>query len=197
VTTTALFVELIVIGVGGVAWASLAVLSVFGYSWLTFDRATSLTSLVPLLSLTYVFGIVVDRMADQIFRRPSRLLLHRWFTSFEQYQKAKTLVYVESPLRNLIEYNRSRLRICRGWAFNCALLLATFNTFVWYSLPSGAPRMKLALVGSAMILAFGMAVSNAWYQLSKVAFERLAEQAALLSNNSIGSGSTPRDHSNR
>ena len=43
--TTALFVELIVIGVSATAWVAFLVLAIFGYSWLTFERFSSLSTL--------------------------------------------------------------------------------------------------------------------------------------------------------
>jgi hypothetical protein len=180
--TTTLFVELVVIGVGALAWVALTILGLFGYSWLTFDRVTSVTSLVPLLSLTYVLGIVVDRIADRVFEAPSRRLLARWFSSQQDYQHSKDFVYLKSPLRALMEYNRSRLRICRGWAINCIAAVIALNFFVWSQLSSEAPRVKLAVIGSGLLVLFGLGALNAWYQLSIAAYERLFEQAKLLEN---------------
>jgi hypothetical protein len=183
--TTSLFVELIVIGIGALAWVTLAILAVFGYSWLTFDRATSVMGLVPLLSLTYLLGIIVDRIADQIFQRPSRRLLAHWFSSQEEYKHAKDVVYLRSPLRSLMEYNRSRLRICRGWVTNCVAAVLALNLFVWSQLPGDLPRSKLAVTGSVMLVLLGLGTLNAWYQLSIDAYERLFEQAKLLEKEAV------------
>lgn len=65
--TTSLFVELVVIGVGALAWVALLVLSVFGYDWVPLDPLLAAAATVPLLSVVYVLGIVSDRVADLLF----------------------------------------------------------------------------------------------------------------------------------
>jgi hypothetical protein len=179
-TTTSLFVELIVIGVGALGWLTMALLAVFGYGWVDFSKFSSLAGLVPALAVTYVLGIVVDRVADQVFQPMARRLQSRSFATREDYERAQDLVYVKSPLRDLIEYNRSRLRICRGWVVNCVAGLVSLNALVWSQLPQDTPRMKLAVTGTVLLLAVGVGASNAWYQLCIVAYQRLAGQARIV-----------------
>jgi hypothetical protein len=181
-TTTALFVELVVIGVGAVLWVILAVLALFGYSWvtLTFEQATSVTSLVPLLSFAYLLGIIVDRIADQVFAIPASRLRARWFAEAADYYRARDIFYLKAPTRDLAEYNRSRLRICRGWAINCAAAITALNAFVWAQLPNEYPRLKIASMGSVIFLLLCLGALNAWRELSTDAYERLKEQTKLL-----------------
>lgn len=179
---TALFVELVVIGIGAVSWVSLAVLALFGYSWitLTLGQATSVTSLVPLLSFTYLLGIIVDRIADQVFAVPTSRLRAKWFASRKDYYRARDIFYLNAPTRDLAEYNRSRLRICRGWVINSAATIVTLNAFVWAQLPDQVPRLKIASIGTIILLGLGLGAVNAWYQLSVDAFERLKEQTKIV-----------------
>lgn len=113
-STTSLFVELVVIGIGAALWVSLAIFSVFDYTWVPFDKAMSLPAIILGLSLIYVLGIVVDRLADRIFQLRNEPLCRKWFESSEDYHRARTLIYIRSEtLRDLFGYSRSRLRICR------------------------------------------------------------------------------------
>jgi hypothetical protein len=182
--TTSLFVELIVTGVGAFGWVTLAVLTVFGYQWVDLDRLLSLAGLLPVLAValavTYVLGIAVDRVADQVFTPFARRLCSRSFATREDYERAKDIVYIESSLRDLVEYNQSRLRICRGWVVNCAAGLISLNTFVWVQLPESTPRVKLTVAFSVLLLGVGAGALNAWYQLRAVAYQRLAKQAGIL-----------------
>ena len=48
-------------------WVTLLVLSIFGYGWAPLDQLFFLPSLLPILAITYSFGIVTDRVADCLF----------------------------------------------------------------------------------------------------------------------------------
>ena len=68
-STTNLFVELIVIGIGAAIWVVLAALAVFGYSWVPLDQVFSTFAAAPFLGVVYVLGIILDRVADAVFER--------------------------------------------------------------------------------------------------------------------------------
>lgn len=59
-STTNLFVELVVIGVGAAIWIVLLGLAVIGCEWATDIEAVSLVAIVPTLAVVYVLGIVSD-----------------------------------------------------------------------------------------------------------------------------------------
>jgi len=180
-STTNLFVELIVIGVGAVFWIALVILSVFNYTWVPFDKIISLPTLVPALSVIYVLGIVVDRLADWIFHFWAESLCRKWFESLEEYHAARTLIYTRAEsLRDLFEYSRSRLRICRGWALNCILIVSSLNLFIWVRLPADEVRLKLSMFGSLSLGIFALGAWRAWYGLANNEYRRLLEQSTLL-----------------
>src|SRR5437879_6196783 len=132
-STTSFFVELIVIGVGAAIWIVLAVLSIFGVSWLStssFNKDLGFLLVAPALSLVYVLGIITDRAADWVFGPWSRALQRREFENAKEYYRARTIVYTRhESLTDLYEYGRSRLRICRGWALTAVLILIAFDVF--------------------------------------------------------------------
>lgn len=179
--TTNLFVELVVIGVGAAVWVVLLLLSLFGYGWISFDTLLSFPALIPGLAIVYVLGIVIDRIADKIFERWATPLGSQWFKSAEEYRRARMLIYTRSDaLRDLFEYSRSRLRICRGWALNSLFILLTLNLFVWSQMPPESLRWKISFFGTLFSLLFGIGAWRAWYQLVRNEYKRLHEQYTYL-----------------
>ena len=122
--TTDLFVELIVIGVGATMWVALLVLSIFGYAWVSFDHLFALPSLLPILAITYIFGIVTDRIADSLFDKVWKPKLAQQFyqQDGDDYDDRRYVYLRSERLASLLEYGRSRLRICRGWVLNTTLI---------------------------------------------------------------------------
>ena len=125
--TTSFFVELVVIGVAALIWVVLFVLSVFGFDWGMAGKMMSFQAIVPLLSIIYVLGILTDRLADTMFGR--------CFQSSDrdsEYYRARRIVFLRSQrLSDVLEYGRSRLRICRGWSFNAGMMVPAVNLFIW------------------------------------------------------------------
>ncbi len=167
--TTALFVELIVIGFGTAAWLGLAIAAIL-------RRSISLTSVtgkdlaIPLLAIVYVLGIVTDRPVRQVFMgmenharaavfTPTRLLHIKTAAPYldetnlpmemEKFIRARS-----ERLGAKIDYNRSRLRISRAWVLHFALLAATL--LAWNArlraLP-WRPTVALAAIAAALSLA--------------------------------------------
>ncbi len=182
--TTNLFVELVIIGTGAAFWLVFAILTVFGYSWISFDRFVKLFSppmLIPALSVVYILGIVVDRLADVLFRRWDESLMPGMFKTREEYQEAKARLYIKSDsLTKLFEYGRSRIRVCRGWAINAVLIACFLNLFLWLRLPPGDTRLKLSLFGTASMVFVLIGTLSTWYELICNEYERVPKQVALL-----------------
>ncbi len=119
--TTQLFVELLVIGSGAVLWLWLIAAGFMG-TCLSATASDSQVLLVGvLIAVAYLMGILVDRVSRSIFRLPERhyeqtLLLEKRLPPQRDTQR---YVFLHgSSLAPQIEYNRSRLRICRAWCLN-------------------------------------------------------------------------------
>ena len=67
--TTALFVELLVIGFGVGFWLVLLVIAAFGLPGFAASGSTLFFTALPTLATLYVLGIVWDRIADALFQR--------------------------------------------------------------------------------------------------------------------------------
>jgi hypothetical protein len=180
--TTNLFVELVVIGVGAMIWLCLLVIAVFGWKWIPVDQVFSTVALVPLVSLIYLLGIISDRIADSIFERLwVKGLQQQRFASTNDYHLARRQILTGSErLSDLLEYGRSRMRICRGWTLNSILVAITLNLFVWIQLKSDYPRWSLALFGTIAALSFALGAWYTWYKLSVTEYRKVKEQAAFL-----------------
>ncbi|NJN21306.1 MAG: hypothetical protein HC812_09070 [Leptolyngbya sp. RL_3_1] len=83
-STTDLFVELLIIGVGAAIGLFLLVLTVFGYGWLAWDGLLSLPALLPILAIVYVLGIVVDRFSDRLFEKSGMITCFATITPIDK-----------------------------------------------------------------------------------------------------------------
>ena len=187
--TTNLFVELVIIGVSAFSWVLLLVLWLFGHQWVPLDQAFSPTALIPLISIIYLLGIVTDRFADRLFARKSSELKKKYFsddgqgTYLEHYHNARREILLRSArLSELIEYSRSRMRICRGWVFNLPFIMVFANLYIWTNEDLSQTPRRLVL--SALVTFFSLLLAwgaySTWKQLNESGFRKIASQAAYL-----------------
>jgi len=183
-STTNLFVELMVIGVGAFIWLAMFTFSVFGYSWVPIDRLLSPSAAVPILAVIYVLGIISDRIADEVFQWVwSDDLRGSYFQDRREYYNARRLILTRSErLSDLLEYGRSRLRICRGWAFNSILIAISLNTFLWTNLNDEPSIWSFSIFGSVSLLVFALAAWFAWKKLVQNEYRKIKEQAELFTH---------------
>ncbi len=181
-STTNLFVELVVIGVGGGLWASLIVLSLFGWDWVPAEKLFSTEAVIPLLAVVYLLGIVVDRLADVSFDRLfGKRLRRKNFPDDSTYHHARTVILSQSEqLARLLEYGRSRLRICRGWTLNALLAAIALDLFIWTRLGETAPRSALSTFGTATFLLLAVACWFSWRKLTETEYIKTKEQSQFL-----------------
>jgi len=180
--TTELFVELIVIGIGAVIWIVLGTFSIFGYTWIPNDELFSVSTLIPFLSLVYIVGIVTDRIADVLFEAiwvPK--LQKKYYSSSALARDDRRLIYSSNEfLANLIEYGRSRLRICRGWAFNGVLIMQSANFFIATQV-SGRDLQNKLFIWVNLLVGFVAYFSwYSWYRLQDTQYRRLKDDAAFI-----------------
>ena len=180
--TTDLFVELIVIGMGSTVWIFFLIISIFGFSWVDFNKLFSLPALFPFLSLTYVLGIVFDRISDTIFELIwAKELFRKYYENKDDFHDDRRFIYIhEGRLADLLEYGRSRLRICRGWALNSVLILLTLNFFVWTKIPDSSLKIQVSIFGSFLCIFLACGTWFSWYKLTLNDFRRVKEQANFL-----------------
>ncbi|MBD2465132.1 hypothetical protein H6G89_29425 [Oscillatoria sp. FACHB-1407] len=183
-STTELFVELIIIGMGSAIWIFLLIGSIFGLSWIDSNQLLSLPALIPFLALTYVVGIVFDRIADTLFERIwAEKLFNQYYKNKTDFYDDRRIIYIhEGRLANLLEYGRSRLRICRGWTLNLILILLTLNLFAWTRITDANLKIQVSAFGSLFCILLACGTWFSWYRLVLNDFRRVKEQAQFLRN---------------
>jgi 8-oxo-dGTP pyrophosphatase MutT (NUDIX family) len=161
VATTALVVEILIVGLEFEAVLALVVFAVFGWDWLDFgglsDWIAPLT--IGAFALGYVLGVVGDRVADWAtnwFRR-------RRDTPASVPKMRLTVLSKNSELARFLDYQRSRMRVARGTAVACALGAVVSSV----TLPTRQPNLT-----ADIFVPVALAVS-AW--MTVLAFSRIDE----------------------
>ncbi len=173
-STTLLFVELLIAGIQVVVWLVLLVLSVFGFQWLSSIPRQLISEwqtliAVLILSFVYVLGILIDRLGDLLFSKWDRKIAVRQFPNAPfafgvlRFQLNVENVYLHQQL----EYTRSRLRIARDSALNFALTTIFAEIFVirWVPGSSRDPGLILFIALAGVMITL-LAVYT-WYRLSR------------------------------
>ncbi|MEZ6048634.1 MAG: hypothetical protein R3C11_24265 [Planctomycetaceae bacterium] len=181
-TTTNLFVELLVIGVGAACWIVLTVMGVFGLEWVHIELLQNYSVVVVLLALVYLLGIITDRLADYVFDKLfSAPLRARYFNEKREYQNARRLIFSTSDrLADMHEYGRTRIRICRGWAVNAYLVAISFNFFLYNQYSTAEWYRTAMLTGTTAALLLSFASWMSWRMLCSTEYLKIREHADFL-----------------
>ena len=118
--TTALFVELLVVGLQAEAWLILLTVTLLGPFPMPWDRLEKWTALLTIVAVgvAYVLGIIVDRLADVV----TEFALRPGDRQTQSVPRMRLRVMKESEaLAAFLDYQRSRVRIARGTVANLAL----------------------------------------------------------------------------
>ena len=185
--STNLFVELLVIGFGAIGWILLIILSVFGYEWLlkiNLKNISSISSFVPILAVTYVLGIIVDRVADQLALRSTIKINNKNYDKKTRpipfYEDRRLVLSTDSPIAGLLQYGRSRARICRGWAFNSIIILIFLNVFLFVRLKGISSFWSITICSNALFFCLFIGCCFSWVILKNSEYIKTQEQADYL-----------------
>ncbi|MCH9670744.1 MAG: hypothetical protein K0U93_04775 [Gammaproteobacteria bacterium] len=192
-STTNLFVELLVIGLGVFVWLMLLALAIIGVDQLALNDKVLFASALPVLAFTYVLGIVWDRIADKLFDRIwSDGLRRMHFQDKSSYYDARRIILTRSPaLSALLEYGRSRLRICRAWTLNALMMCIALNAFLFGGANNVADPGLASAIGSSVTLALALGSWFAWNNLSQAEYRKVSEQGKYLAQLSETEQVTP------
>lgn len=177
-STTLLFVELLIAGFQVLVWFLILILTVFGYEWVFSIQKQNwgnwqILISATLLALVYVFGILFDRLADLIFSKWERPLAYKLFPkrapetfAVIRFQIAKGNDY----LSNQLEYTRSRMRIARASSLNFAITTILALLFVATRLQSIPDQGKLLLFIALTGIFLTAMATITWYNLVRSYF---------------------------
>jgi hypothetical protein len=178
VAATAMFVEVLVVGIGFLTGLGILAAAIAGP-----DNTRKLAPVggTPLaagaaLAFAYSLGILIDRAADTALARARRRLRVRSFPTSAAYAQARLTLAKNPALTARADYARSRLRICRGWVLNSILLtLATDLATERYSV-----EHRLLLLATVTVLGVLAAVGFylSWHTITATGYRKLALQTA-------------------
>lgn len=136
---SALFIELLIVGIGTATWLALFLAAILGYRFDANILSDNPALIGTLTAIVYVLGIVVDRLVRDVFMpgieakaraavfTPEKIKQikylaphideHNLSMELEKFIRAKS-----ESLASKIDYNRSRLRICRAWVLHFILI---------------------------------------------------------------------------
>lgn len=139
-TTTAIIVEILIVGMQAVVWLIFGVFTLFGYEWVpavkNFLKGWEGLASIFAIGLCYTLGVFVDRAADCIFLllRPQALLLRsKWIASRAKVAHSDHRMAVlskEDRASLFLEYIRSRVRIARASVLNFFLITVLSLSFI-------------------------------------------------------------------
>lgn len=141
---TALFVELLVIGMGTATWLALFLAAILGYRFDTNLLQENPALIGTLTAIVYVLGIVVDRLVRDLFMPTLEAKARSAVFTADRIARIKAIApdidesnlsmemekFIRANSESLahkIDYNRSRLRICRAWILHFALIGVGFT----------------------------------------------------------------------
>jgi hypothetical protein len=148
-STTQLFVELLVIGLGASIWIALGVAIFAGGHIRLSELWSDKAFILPLMAAAYAVGIVLDRLVWRLFS-PLEDRIEAQIVGTLGVPRStlvKSVMNRSETLANDLYYTRSRLRICRAWVLNGLLITVLF--LVW-----GQAERRLSLTQT---LAIGVA----------------------------------------
>ena len=161
-TTTAVFAEIIVIGLQAEAWIAVLVLTIFGAEWVDLEAVAPWSALITVLALaaSYVLGILVDRLADSTLKGIAKRIKARG--SAEQvkppvgFKRKRFTVLMQGTegVIKFLEYQRSRQRVARGTIVNLAFAIPAVLAFMhWRADASPSWLVGVAAVGLVLLAA--------------------------------------------
>ncbi len=129
-TTTALFIELLLGGMQTLAWMIVASTIFCGTEHLKIIfSGQSLQSGVILLLTAYSLGVVFDRIWDKLFKRFDRKIRKTIFHNDDQINKLRIRIFSNVEIKtDFIDYIRSRMRIARSMVCNFFILFVVSLT---------------------------------------------------------------------
>lgn len=142
---TAIFVELLIIGLGVICWLSLFVAFLLDLKIDSSIFQLNSFLIFPLIAVCYILGIIADRLIRDPFmyfvENPAKKKVREEYS--EKLEEIKHIsAAIDKPLAAMelekfvransqdlghkIDYNRNRLRICRAWVFHFFLITIAF-----------------------------------------------------------------------
>lgn len=178
-STTSLFIEILLTGIQAAIWIVLVIFCVIGLDWIALEQIQGFetTIAVLLLPIVYPLGIVIDYLSDAAFKRKERKIRAEFIT--DPSQSAMDLVSrnKDTLIANHLNYLRSRIRISRASAVNLCLILIFGTVFIIFRCRElfGFFFWRILFIEFVMGLLFSVSLVYAWSRLTRSFFAWVAK----------------------
>lgn len=188
-STTQLFVELLITGFGGLVWLVIFICSICGINMeQVFNYNYSTFFIIPVSGFAYVLGILIDRLGYQLFIKYEKRNIPIVFENSADYPKDKTGITYAEPiityimhkskhLENQMMYNRTRLRLSRSWILN--FFFIAIALFCYY-LTQDNGNCEIFIVLSVLTLVLCIYAFFIWKTLARDYFKNIKTSYDLL-----------------
>lgn len=165
--TTALFVEIVVIGALAEIWIFLVTLATIHHSTFDLSKIDSISRLstlliIPFLALTYALGWIVNFGAERLFKlRFQKRLRDELFRSAEvDYDTARALIFQCASERTNedLQFDRHILRLSRSSALQLPLIAASLLLYL---------KVAPVTIGLGIVLCLALAVAAFFQWISR------------------------------
>lgn len=175
--TTAVFAEILTVGLQALAWMALGAYVILRPDYV--PSAGNWTGLITvvILTLAYTIGVIVDRVADSLLtwveRKWQNLRNKEIIKSETSFGEMRLHVRLEGgDMATVLDYTRSRLRVVRSTSLNI------IPTAIFLCMLVTDTTARLAIVGIA-VLALVLTVYT-WIRIRKVYDKRLKKAFKLV-----------------
>jgi hypothetical protein len=180
-----MFVEVLVVGIGFVTGLGLLAAAAAGPE--TTAHAAPVAGSTPAagagLAAAYALGILIDRIADKALAPVRRRLRRASFPTDSAYAQARLTLAEKPALVALADYARSRMRICRGWILNTALLTVAGDlALLRYHVEH---RSLLLTLTTALGLAMTTGFYLSWHTITATGYRKLAQQTTPATTTTV------------
>ncbi len=170
--TTSIFVELVVIGLHTAIWIGLIILTFTGHQSLDPEKLFTLNLALPILAITYILGILIDRASDAVLAaQDDRLRSQNDFRGLPSFLSMRFYILSKSSdVYEQLEYTRSRLRIARASVLNFAFTTVAAALFIWFQIGKALTAESRVMVCVAAVLVGALLTwisYQSWAALSK------------------------------
>lgn len=189
--TTAVFVELLIVGLQAMIWIVGLIVAIWGTDWIVDSEGFlhSLSSpilaglMLSLFAVSYTVGIVIDRLSDAILgplgRRISATVNKEWTTEDKWSASHYEVLHASTGMGTVTEYIRSRMRVVRGLVVNAPLTTIAAGLAVEFQYKGTDTKLYLSIIG-LVGFAFTVLVLIAWAAIARTWYVRIQQAHRVL-----------------
>lgn len=178
-STTSLFIEILLTGLQATIWLVLAILCFLGVDWIILERIKGFEAMITasLLPIVYPLGVVIDYLADKIFRAREKRIRGKYISDPTQSAMDFVSRNKDTLIANHLGYLRSRIRVSRASAVNFALMAFWGMAFVIFNCRkrTGFPFWRVLLLESTIGFLLSFLSVLAWSRITDSFFRWVAK----------------------